>query len=381
MGQRSNRIRVGVAVTLTLLCTLLACRGEQPTVKAVWQLEGSTMGTTYHVTIVEQPADSNFQARIDSLLRVINQEVSTYEPQSLISRFNNGDTILLPIITDLAAAQALQTEPGAHFSANLLLAQNPIAHSNGYFDPTVGPLVEYYGFGASKPGDAPLDAAEVRRLHALTGMDKVSLDTLIDAPSDTLTDAPPARSALRLSIREPGVRLDLSAIAKGYGVDQVFAFIQQQYAPADLFVEIGGEARAQGLSPRGDAWSVGINTPDPEAKLTDMVLLINLENMSIATSGNYRNMRVRGGQQIVHTVDPHTGLPRQSTLLSASVLAPDCATADAYATACMASGEDALEVLAKAGLPACLIFATPDDNYEIKYVGEFTRYVQHMPDR
>ncbi len=360
-----NRVLVALVVGLLLA----ACRTSGPAEPPVARMAGKTMGTTYSVIVPGLAADSTLQQAIDSLLLSLNAEVSTYEPESLISKFNRGDTVDLPVLTDVASVQRLQTQVGAHFSANLYLARQPHADTDGYFDPTVGPLVEYYGFGAKKLDASPINPQEVTRLLALVGMEKVVMDTLADA------------SGLRLYASEAGVRLDLSAIAKGYAVDQVLYLLRERFGADNIFVEIGGETRATGLSPRGDAWSVGINTPDPEASLADMALVINLENMAIATSGNYRNTRQKGGKLIVHTIDPHTGEPKSSTLLSASILAPDCATADAYATACMASGEKAVEVLAKAGLPACLIFSTPSGDYEIKYVGEFTRYVQHMPDR
>ena len=328
------------------------------------------MGTTYSVIALGLTRDSAAAAAIDSLLVALNQEVSTYIPSSLISTFNRGDTVELPVVgAGAATVHRLHSAPGAHFAANLSLAAGPVALTGGYFDPTVGPLVDYYGFGSAPRDTTAIDTAEVRRLLGLVGMGHLGADTL------------PGGERLRLYAKTPGVRLDLSAIAKGYGVDQVFYLLRDGFGATDLFVEIGGEARAIGRSPRGDAWSVGINTPDPEASLRDMALAIDLVDYAIATSGNYRNRRNRGGVALVHTIDPHTGAPRQSTLLSASVLARDCATADAYATACMASGEGAVEVLAKAGLSACLIFGTADGNYRINYVGDFTRYVQQITDR
>ena len=289
--------------------------------------------------------------------------MSTYEPASLISQFNRGDTVSVPVVGVRAATDELQRERGAHLSANVALARAPVAATEGAFDPTVGPLVEYYGFGAEALDTSAVDEALVEQLRELVGYDLVVADTVADD------------KAVRLYPRRENVRLDFSALAKGYAVDQVGLLLSERFGARDYFVEIGGETRARGRSPRGSAWTVGINTPDPEAGLADMALVVGVSDASLATSGNYRNVRVRGGRALVHTIDPRTGRPRASTLLSATVLAPDCATADAYATACMASAEDAPAVLAKAQLPACLIFARPGGDYELRFVNGFETHV------
>lgn len=320
------------------------------------------MGTTYSIIALGTTGADSLKPVVDSLLVAINAEVSTYERDALISRFNRGDTVALPQVSARAATNRLQRRRGAHLTANLALARAPVEMTDGVFDPTVGPLVEYYGFGASALDTSAVLESEVERLRALIGFDRVGVDTLADR-------------ILRVYPRQSGVRLDLSALAKGYGVDQVGLLLSERFGARDYFVEIGGETRARGRSPRGDTWTVGINTPEPEAGLRDMALVVALDDASLATSGNYRNVRVRGGRALVHTLDPRTGRPRSSSLLSATVLAPDCATADAYATACMASAEEAPAVLAKAQLPACLIFGLPDGDYELRYVNGFGDYV------
>ncbi len=355
-----------VACLAALALALGGCRQNEDRVAPDLRLQGETMGTTYSLIVPGLGADTSVQRAVDSLLAAVNAEVSTYEPQSLISRFNDGDSIRLPVVDGERAGARLHTVPGEHFASNLFLTQAPVQITDGFFDPTVGPLVEYYGFGSKIVDDSEIDLAEVERLRQLVGIAKVRMDTLPDGDQYLLYAA------------QPGVRLDLSAIAKGYAVDQVGYLLAERFGASSYFVEIGGETRAAGQSPRGDAWTVGINTPDPEASLSDMELVVAITDRAIATSGNYRNVRMRGGKPIVHTLDPHSGLPRSSTLLSATVVADYCSVADAYATACMASAEDAVQVLAKAGLPGCLIFATPSGNYEIRYVGEFTRYVKSV---
>ncbi len=355
-----------LGVLVTLIAGIGGCRQNETAVATDLRLQGKTMGTTYSLIVPGLGADTSVQRAVDSLLLVINAEVSTYEPASLITLFNKGDTIRLPIVAASAAGTGLHFKAGAHFAANLYLMMAPIENTDGFFDPTVGPLMKYYGFESQDPDTSAIDLAEVERLRQLVGIAKVRFDTAADGQT------------YHLFAGQAGVGLDLSAIAKGYAVDQVGYLLAERFGASRYFVEIGGESRAAGLSPRGDAWTVGINTPDPEASLTDMELIISITDRAIATSGNYRNVRTRGGQAIVHTLDPHSGLPRNSTLLSATVVADYCAVADAYATACMASAEDAVQVLAKAGLPGCLIFATPRGDYEIRYVGDFTQYVKSV---
>ncbi len=330
--------------------------------QTVLRLGGETMGTTYHLVLLDGLEAERVQRGVDSLLVAINAEVNTYDPTSLISRLNRGDTVGL---VAARAPLALQHEPGAHLAANLALAAKPVELSGGAFDPTVGPLVDYFGFGPARRDTSAVDSAEVARLNRLVGFGNVRVDTL---------DGGRLRGWMAL----PGSELDLSSLAKGYAVDQVLLLLlSDEFGSRNHYVEIGGEVRATGHSPRGDAWTVGINTPREGASVADLELVIRLEDLAVATSGNYRNFRERGGQRVWHTIDPVSGYPKATRLLSASVLAGDCATADAYATACMASGEAAAGVLAKANLAGCLIYADSSGRgFKTEYVGGFAGYVR-----
>ena len=360
----SYRWTPGVVLAILLLC---GCRQNPEEISGeVTRFAGQTMGTTFSVIAPGVGAAPIALAAVDSLLRAINAEVSTYEPASMISRFNRGEALSVPLVAAGGAAHQLQAQAGSHFAHNLALTVELTAATAGYFDPTVGPLVEYYGFGAGRLDTSAVDDVEVERLRGLTGLEQIVLDTL---------ERPAGGRLWRISARSPGTQIDFSAVAKGYAVDQVGRLLVERFGARDYFVEVGGETRALGESPRGGAWTVGINTPDPEARLSDMSLVIGISGRAVATSGNYRNVRVRGGELLVHTLDPHTGRPRSSSLLSATVVADDCATADAYATACMASAEEAPSVLAKAGLPACLIFGRDDGAYELRFVNDFESYV------
>ena len=356
--------RYGLALVSVLIGLLLACGDSSSQSRAeTARIQGRTMGTSYSV-ILPMDRDGSIQAAtvraaIDSLLTVINADVNTYDRASLISRLNRGDTLLLPQID---AVDELQFEPGAHIAANLQLCDSPFEITAGAFDPTVAPLVEYYGFGSTARDSTPIDETEVQRLLDRVGFEKVVRQKL-------------AEGRLMVFVATTGVALDLSAIAKGYAVDQVGLLLRDRFGVSDCMVEIGGETRVWGNSPRGSAWNIAINTPEEAAAITDIEAVLAVQNLALATSGNYRNVRSRGGKRYVHTINPRDGSAAPSNLLSATVLAENCATADAYATASMASGEDAMEVLAKAGLDACLIFAGEGDSYDVRYVGDFAKYI------
>lgn len=266
-------------------------------------LSGKTMGTTYNITYLDDES-RDLQSSIDSLLVVFNQSLSTYIPDSELSRFNLVDTVdfnlpyLLPVL-----------------EASKKVYEN----TNGAFDPTVGPLVNIWGFG---PGGPELkDSVDIKNLLASVGFTKIEFDNK------------------QLRKKVPGVYLDFSAIAKGYGSDVVADFLKNK-GIANYLVEIGGELVAHGTNEKGELWKVGVNRPEESANATDLISIIALQDRGMATSGNYRNYYVRDSVKISHTINPATGYPVNHTLLSATVLAKDCMTADAYATALMVIGKD-----------------------------------------
>lgn len=294
-------------------------------------LEGETMGTYYKVT-VNDPDGMVTKESLDSLLVALNMEVSTYIDSSVISRFNQAKDSFLAV-------------KATHFLANLERSALLDSLSHGAFDPTVMPLVNYWGFGYTpKKPVTKVDSSRVRELIGLVGMEKLSWAIQGDS--------------LRMFKAKPGIQLDFSAIAKGYGVDLVGKFIQAKGID-DVLVEIGGEVRAWGLSPRGDAWRLGVNVPEEDAGLTEVYSTVALKNRAMATSGNYRNLYEVDGVKYSHTINPGTGFPERNRLLSATILSADCMTADALATACMVLGpEKAISFLE--GLPevdALLIFS------------------------
>lgn len=266
-------------------------------------LSGKTMGTTYNITYLDRE-NRDLQSSIDSLLLVFNQSLSTYIPDSELSKFNQGDTLdfslpyLLPIL-----------------DASKTVYEN----TSGAFDPTVGPLVNIWGFG---PGGPELkDSVDIKNLLSKVGFDKIEFDQK------------------QLRKRVSGIYLDFSAIAKGYGSDVIADFLDNK-GISDYLVEIGGELVAHGVNEKGELWKVGVNRPEESANSTDLISIIALQNRGMATSGNYRNYYVRDSVKISHTINPATGYPVSHNLLSATVLADNCMMADAYATAMMVMGKD-----------------------------------------
>src|SRR5690606_24909562 len=254
---------------------------------------GKTMGTTYRVVYLDLER-RDFKEVIDSVLTVFNQSLSTYIPNSEISRFNRNDSLVfeLPFMLPVLEKSAEVYE-----------------RSNGAFDPTIGPLVNVWGFGPD--GAKPKDSIDVHTLLPLVGYDKILFDDKM------------VRKA------QPGLYLDFSAIAKGYAVD-VVAELLEGNGIQNMLVEIGGELVAKGVNDKGEIWRVGINRPDEEDMTNELFSIVALDNKALATSGNYRNYYEIDSVRYSHTIDPRTGYPVQHGLLSATVVAADCMTADAY---------------------------------------------------
>lgn len=325
---------------LLSLLLLAGCRPKNPTtVTKVQAIQGETMGTYYKVSYVGTEIP-NIKTSVDSLLVALNMEVSTYIPEAMISRFNHGD---LPAIE----AETLQAAP--HFLANLKLSLKIAQATGGNFNPTIMPLVNYWGFGyTEKRPVTAIDSMKVDSLMAFVGLDKINYDSVIHSPS-----------AIQLDKSFAGTQLDFSAIAKGYGVDLVASYLRRR-GINHYFVDIGGEVLAAGNKGSTDQpWRVGIAVPEEDASPTDMQVAIPLVDRAVATSGNYRNYYEVNGQKFSHTINPFTGYPERSNLLSASIMADDCATADGFATACMVMGLDAAYALieAQTGLEGYFIYS------------------------
>jgi FAD:protein FMN transferase len=294
---------------LLLLFVVWKMRRPTPEGRMV-ELSGVTMGKIGYKVKYLHPEGFNLQQEVDSLLQIWNRALSTYIPDSEISRFNRDSCFtfespwFLPV---LRASRAVHRATG------------------GAFDPTVGPLVNAWGFGPEEP-IAP-DSSRIDSLLLLVGFDKIVFDEHQVCKS------------------RRGMQLDFSAVAKGYAVDVVAAYLEAQ-GIANYLVEIGGELYCEGHKDGGKLWRTAIEDPMVEVFDQQIYAVVDITNRAIATSGNYRNYYVRDGVRYVHTIQPTTGYPIVHSLLSASVFAGDCMTADAYATGFMVMGlRKAIEVL------------------------------------
>lgn len=281
---------------------------------------GKTMGTTFSVIFLDTN-EVDLMQPIQQLLIDINNAVSTYVDTSEISKFNQQDSI--------------EVRNGGHFDRNYTNARSIYHQTQGWFNPTVMPLVNYWGFGyTDQKMVKTIDSTEINALLQL-----VDFDNILMTKKDSTT-------VYYKAAAKKNIQLDFSAIAKGDAVDQIGRLFEQQ-GIFDYFIEIGGEIRTRGTTASGFAWRTGIRKPQEKNQKEDLQMIVELQDKALATSGNYENYHEDKvtGLKYAHTINPNTGYPERNSLLSASVLAEDCATADAFATAFMAMGlEKAFEI-------------------------------------
>lgn len=316
----------------------LACNQEDDFL-VTDRYSGYAQGTTFHITLRDSSGAPDRGGAIDSVLRAVNESLSTYQENSQISRLNRGDTV----------------QPDRLMIAMLKQSREVHRRTEGAFDPTVGPLVNFWGFGPEKR--RKVDSSQVNALLGQTGLAKL----------------PEASSSYVLPA---GMKLDFNAIAQGYTVDLLAAYLEEQ-GVRNYLVEVGGEMRTRGLNDKGKVWRVGIDKPTEEIDQQDRFqVILALDSAGLATSGNYRKFWVDSatGTRYAHTIDPRSGYPARSQLLSASVIAPTASMADAYATAFMVMGtQAALRFLDTTALPleAYLISAGPDSSFQVKQTRGF----------
>jgi len=270
-------------------------------------LKGKAFGTTYTIQYYGDISTEKTRIDLDAIIYSVNESMSTYLPQSDISKINAGDST---IITDTM------------FQEVFMLSRKVNQQSYGYFDPTVGVLRNAYGFGDVQPL-TQIDTTVLDSLMQYVGWEKVAL----------LKDG-------RIRKHREEIYFDFNAIAKGYGIDQIAAYLDQQQIE-DYLIELGGEISAKGINKgKEQAWIVGIENIDSPLEGRSYGATLYLENRAMAASGNYRKTRIDtiSGKRYVHTINPLTGSAERSDVLSASVLASTCAEADAWATAFMAMG-------------------------------------------
>lgn len=293
--------------------------------------EGFVFGTLYHITY---QSDVNYQKEIEAELKKVDNSLSPFNKTSIISRINRNEDVKV----------------NEMFQEVFLLAESISKETNGAFDITVAPLVNTWGFGF-KQGTTPTQQA-IDSLKTLIGYQKIAL---VNG---------------HVKKQNPNIMLDCSAIAKGYGSDVVARFLKQKGID-NFMVEIGGEVVTHGNSEKRVPWRIGVNKPTDDSLNTsnELQTVLNVTDKAMATSGNYRNFYYKNGKKYAHTIDPKTGYPVQHNILSATVIAENCATADAYATSFMVMGmEGAQKILDKhPELLAYLIYSDAKGKNQVWY--------------
>ena len=281
------------------LFTLTSCKNE---INTPIKLQGFVFGTSYN--IIYYDVGISFEEEIIQLFEDVNNSISTYIPTSDISRINNGD---VGVIVD------------AYFKEIFSKSERIFKETKGYFDPTVGNLVNAWGFGPEKPLNN-LDSSRVKDLMKFVGFDKVTIENN------------------QVNKKYSETYFDFNSIGKGYGLDIIARFLESKKIK-NYLIEIGGEVRVKGTKPEGKIWTVQLENPNTDGTRSAYTYL-QLTNSSMASSGNYRKFRMAPtGEKYVHTINPKTGFALESNLLAATVIAElDCADVDAYATAFMAMG-------------------------------------------
>lgn len=305
------------AVCILFLMFLASCGGS----RIYREADGGVWNTTYHIVY---DADRDLRDSVMAVMRQVERSLSPFSKGSIVSRVNAGEDV----VTDTLFRHVFH------------VSRTVNGHSGGMFDPTVAPLVNLWGFGYRETGVEP-SAEAVGSLLRLVGIGGCTLD-----------------GEGKVVKKHPGTEFNFSAITKGFGCDLVGEMLHRNGVD-NYMVEIGGEIASAGRSPRGTDWRVMVDAPvDSDAGVVhERLAVIEVTDCGIATSGNYRNYRETAQGRVWHTVSLQTGRPAVTDLLSATVMAPTCMEADAYATACMAmSAADAMVMIESLpGIEALLV--------------------------
>lgn len=328
-------------MALAFLAWITACNPN--TGEDYHSVQGFTQGTTYRITY-QHPTESELHDRIDSLLGRFDKSLSSYDSSSIISAINRNDP---DVLTDSMFRTVFRE------SARMYQV------SGGAFDITLGPLIDAWGFG---PGEKQeLDSAMVDSLLQFVGMEKVHL------------------SGERLIKNHPAVQLNVNAIAQGYAVDVLSAYLEE-LGCRNYMVEIGGEIRTRGVNTSGNFWRIGVDRPEYGNMIPGQQLqvIINMHNRSLATSGNYRKFYEKDGVLITHSIDPVTGYPKASSLLSATILSRECMRADALATACMVMGLEKAKIFVEdlKNVDAYFIYGDEFGAFQVWFTDGMKKYIE-----
>lgn len=312
-----------IIYSLLLFVFAFSCKQEAVNTK----LSGPVFGTSYSIIY---DSEIDYQSQIDSLFDVINKSMSTYQTNSDISKLNRNEDSLVD----------------AHFIKVFETSKEIYKQTNGVFDPTIGAVVNAWDFGPEGK-IVNLDSLKIDSLMVSVGLDKVK------------------RYGHKI-IKPAGTFIDFNAIAKGYGVDVIGEFLESKNIK-NYLVEIGGEIRAKGENTEKQApWKIGIEMPHFDGEQS-ILKAIGVHNEAMATSGTYRKFKVDAeGNRYAHIIDAKTGYPSKTNLLSISVIASDCMTADAYATAFKAMGIEKVKTFLKSHPELKVFFIFENDKKELE---------------
>ncbi len=331
---------------------LMSCQeSETP----FYKLTGPTMGTTYHITV--QAIDpQGIQESIDSILGDFNLSMSAYIDTSTLSFCNAADTMF-----------CFDNRKDPYFEPIFNASKEVYTKTEGAFNPSIAPLVDYYGFGyKEKKPLGKFDSLKVKELLKLLVFDSITLSKNED-------------HSICLHKPHKNVKLDFNSLSPGYAVDVVGKFLESKNI-RNYMIEIGGEIKALGVNDLKKEWVIGINKPKEGAKESEIELPLLISNKALATSGNYRNVYESKGQKFAHIINPYTGMSQPTDILSATVITDECIYADAYATAFMVLGlEKSLVLVEKLkGVEACFIYDSEGDGiFEFKVSEGFSKYYLH----
>ena len=301
--------------------------------------EGLVFGTMYKITYQSK---ENLKKDIEAELQKVNNSLSPFSKESVITRINNNE----------------EMTADSMFTYVFRLAKDISQETYGAFDITVAPLVNAWGFGFKK--STGVDSLIVDSLRQMIGYQKIDLQNH------------------RITKKDPRIMLDCSAIAKGFGVDAVARLLERK-GIKNYMVDIGGEVVVKGKNPSKGLWRIGINKPidDSLAVNQDLQTILEITDLGLATSGNYRNYYYKDGKKYAHTIDPRTGYPVQHNILSSTVIAKDCMTADALATAFMVMGLEEAEAFCKADttIDAYFIYSGEDGEFKTYYTEGMKKYI------
>ncbi|MDR2914478.1 MAG: FAD:protein FMN transferase [Tannerella sp.] len=323
-----------VLLALCLMC--VSCTQQ----KQYYLESGNVFHTLYHIKY-ESP--KLLTDKIDAELQAFNLSMNPFNPNSIIAKVNRNEDV----------------EVDEWFTTVFNKAMEVSANSDGAFDVTAAPFINLWGFGFENSDS--VSQQKIDSIRAFVGYRKIRIENN------------------RVVKEDPRIKLNFSAIAKGYASDVIAALLERE-GVENYMVEIGGEITSKGKNPNGNCWRNGINKPEDDSTgiKNEIESVIKLcDKRGLATSGNYRNFYIKDGKKYAHTIDPRTGYPSEQSILSATIIAPDCMTADAYATAFMVMGVEAACKMAE-NIPEIEYYLILNDEHTGKYKIKYSEGMKTM---